>query len=186
VVEADANMEDRMFKRILLAVDGSAHAARATETAAEIAAAFDAELILVNVLALTLGLEEIERRVEAESFPQSVRDDMQHVRDALKGRPAAATTSYVHLPAPYSAIAALGEHIVADAERVARNRKVSKVTRVVVPGHPAQEILDQATKHNVDLIVMGTRGLTDIGALVLGSVSHKVIHLATCPCLTVK
>ena len=47
-------------------------------------------------------------------------------------------------------------------------------------------ILDQAAKHKTDLIVMGTRGLTDFGALVLGSVSHKVIHLATCPCMTVK
>jgi len=175
-----------MFKRILLAVDGSAHAARATETAAEIAAAFDAELVLVNVLSVSVGLEEIERRVEAQSFPQSVKDDMQNMRDTLKGRPASSAVAYAHIPAPWSAVAALGEQILADAERVAKGRKVARVTRVAVPGHPAQEILDQATKRNVDLIVMGTRGLTDIGALVLGSVSHKVIHLAKCPCLTVK
>ena len=37
-----------------------------------------------------------------------------------------------------------------------------------------------------DLIVMGRRGLGDLGGLLMGSVSHKVCHLADCACLTVK
>ncbi len=37
-----------------------------------------------------------------------------------------------------------------------------------------------------DLIVIGTRGLSDLGGIVFGSVSHKVLQLATCPCLVVK
>jgi nucleotide-binding universal stress UspA family protein len=33
---------------------------------------------------------------------------------------------------------------------------------------------------------MGRRGLGDAAGLLLGSVSHKVVYLAECPCLTVK
>ena len=38
----------------------------------------------------------------------------------------------------------------------------------------------------VDAIVIGSRGLSDIKGLFLGSVSHKVGHLAECTCITVK
>ena len=37
-----------------------------------------------------------------------------------------------------------------------------------------------------DLIVMGRRGLGDLGGLLLGSVSHKVAQAVDCSCLTVK
>jgi nucleotide-binding universal stress UspA family protein len=43
-------------------------------------------------------------------------------------------------------------------------------------GHTAETIVKVATEENVDLIVMGSRGLTDASALLLGSVSHKVLH----------
>lgn len=175
-----------MFSKILLAVDGSAHAARASEAAGAIAASFSSELLLVTVLPTSIPLEQLEHMPQTERFPQSIVDDIQRTRDAISQKPASGAAAYAHVPAPYSAVAALGEEILNDAEAIARRHGASRITRFAVPGHPAQQILDQATKHKADLIVMGTRGLTDLGALVLGSVSHKVIHLSTCPCLTVK
>ena len=53
-------------------------------------------------------------------------------------------------------------------------------------GDPAERILDCAKREHVDMIVMGTRGLSDLKGLLMGSVSHKVSHLADCACVTVK
>ena len=50
----------------------------------------------------------------------------------------------------------------------------------------AQEILHFAETNDVDLIVCGTRGLGGIKSFFLGSVSHKLLEEAKCPCLVVK
>ncbi|WP_411345046.1 universal stress protein [Paenibacillus sp. WLX1005] len=55
-----------------------------------------------------------------------------------------------------------------------------------VNGEPGATIVDYAHKQNVDLIVIGSRGLNSLQELVLGSVSHKVIKRAHCPVLIVK
>lgn len=56
----------------------------------------------------------------------------------------------------------------------------------VKTGHPAQCIIDFADRNQCDTVVMGTRGLGDIGSMVLGSVSHKVVSLSKCMVITVK
>lgn len=53
-------------------------------------------------------------------------------------------------------------------------------------GDPATVICDVAEQEHADLIVMGTRGMSTVSELFLGSVSHKVIQHAKCPVLTVK
>jgi nucleotide-binding universal stress UspA family protein len=53
-------------------------------------------------------------------------------------------------------------------------------------GHAAREIMEDAKEHDVGVIVMGTRGRSDLGGLVLGSTAHKVIHLADRPVLVVR
>lgn len=53
-------------------------------------------------------------------------------------------------------------------------------------GRAPQEILHVAADIDADLIVVGSRGLTDWQGLLLGSVAHKVIHHATCPVLVVR
>jgi nucleotide-binding universal stress UspA family protein len=50
----------------------------------------------------------------------------------------------------------------------------------------AHEIINLAKEIDASLIVMGSRGLSDGEALVFGSTSHKVAHLATCPVLVVR
>jgi nucleotide-binding universal stress UspA family protein len=54
---------------------------------------------------------------------------------------------------------------------------------VAVLGTPAAMILQEATTRRSDLILMGTRGRQGITRLVLGSVSHEVLHKMPCPVL---
>jgi nucleotide-binding universal stress UspA family protein len=56
----------------------------------------------------------------------------------------------------------------------------------VLFGRAAQEIVDLAKQHDVGVIVMGSRGRSDLTGLVLGSTAHKVIHLTDRPVLVVR
>ena len=53
----------------------------------------------------------------------------------------------------------------------------------VLIGPAVDSILDQARGRNVDLILMGSRGRHGLSRLMLGSVSHAVLHSAPCPIL---
>lgn len=63
---------------------------------------------------------------------------------------------------------------------------VGPVTKRLETGHPVDMILSVARERQVDLIVMGTRGVGTIKELVLGSVSHRVLCQAHCPVLVLK
>jgi nucleotide-binding universal stress UspA family protein len=60
-----------------------------------------------------------------------------------------------------------------------------EVVRVSL-GQTPRAILDMARDEGAGLIVMGTRGLSDWGRLLMGSVAHKVVHLAEVPVLVVR
>ena len=92
----------------------------------------------------------------------------------------------VLVAATHELIAAVGEVLLDDAERVAKDCGIKTINRDWAHGDPASCILDVARKEKADLIVMGSRGLSDLRGLLVGSVSHKVNQLSACACLTVK
>ena len=79
----------------------------------------------------------------------------------------------------------LKEFALAPAGGTAEEMHVPYQTRQE-EGHPGTEIVRLSEKEGCDLIVMGSRGLSDVRAFLLGSVSEYVVHHAHCPVLIVR
>jgi nucleotide-binding universal stress UspA family protein len=79
-----------------------------------------------------------------------------------------------------------GSKVLEYAREYAQNHGVKEVTTEVTGGSPAHRIVESAKDIHADMIVMGTRGLSDLAGLLVGSVSHKVTNMATCTCITVR
>jgi nucleotide-binding universal stress UspA family protein len=53
-------------------------------------------------------------------------------------------------------------------------------------GHAAREIVADAKEHDAGVIIMGSRGRSDLAGALLGSTAHKVIHLTDRPVMVVR
>lgn len=68
-----------------------------------------------------------------------------------------------------------------------RARKADIPTNVsILPELPSEAISRSALEDGCDLIVMGTRGLTGLRHVILGSVAERTLRLAHCPVVTIK
>jgi len=150
-----------MFRRILVGIDGSKHSARALDVAGDLARMYGSEVLVLHVL------DQLPPRDIAVEL---ARDE--HVPLAEE-------------EARYAGGLAHGDLLARAAADGLRAKGVRQLRPCVAEGRPAKEILKLAKQEDVDLIVLGSRGLGDIGSLLLGGLSHKVVHLADRPCLIV-
>lgn len=143
----------------MVALDGSESANHALNFAFDIAEKFSAEILLLTVVPKIL-------------FP------------------------YITIPgsSPPPTLTNFSEDLKAGHEKILRealdmikkknpNLKVSAKT---IEGHAADKIVEMAKEEKVDLIVVGSRGLSGLKRFILGSVSHHVAHHCECPVLIVK
>ena len=171
-----------MLKTVLVPTDGSECAGRAVELAAELAKTHGAKLIILHVW-------------QAGPVPDALRHmaRVEHFSERKQPVGAGALLSRAPLAAPPSdpgvdwrILELVGENLLHVAKCAAEELGAKEIETQLVEGEPVTEILQSIDVNKVDLIVMGTRGLSDIKGLLLGSVSHKLIQLAPCPTLTVK
>jgi nucleotide-binding universal stress UspA family protein len=151
-----------MMRKILVAIDGSEHAGKALDLAVDMAKRYEAELIILHV-------------VPYEPMPEALRQ----------------IAAIEHIPveeeaARYHYGRTLGDGLTREGEARAREAGVERVVALTAEGRPAEQILAVAVERDADAILLGSRGLGDAKALLMGSVSHKVSHLAECVCITVK
>jgi nucleotide-binding universal stress UspA family protein len=145
-----------MFGKILVAVDGSDASDRAASLAAELAARDGAEAIVFHV---------------------------REWRSVGAGVMAVGGFGTVELEEPDDAAELVRLALKRfEAEGVTARAEVQEG----VHGGVARQIVDFARAQQVGLIVMGSRGLSDLGGMVLGSVTHKALHHAECPVLAVR
>lgn len=139
-----------MFKKILVAVDGSQHGQKAARVAGEMTRRYESELWIVvayDVLPKYLGEPNLQ-----EAITQRVNQS---------------------------------EEIYAGA-----TQEIGEISQAVhkeiLEGPAAEAILSVADACNVDLIIMGTRGLGGLTSVLLGSQSQKVVGQASCPVLLIR
>lgn len=146
------------MKRIVAAVDLSEESLRALDIAADLAAKYDAELVLLNVMHDIVGPDP-----GIEAFAR-----MEHIRE----------------PLPTLEIEAMREKLSTVCERAAA-KGARRVSSDVFIGDPAEQILACAAAAQADLIALGSRGHGRLVSLLLGSVAQKVVALARCAVLVV-
>ncbi len=150
-----------MINKLLVAIDGSSHSLKAVDYASVIATCCKARLIILTVVKVHKVKElsaETRAYAELEQIPEV---DL----DALK---------------------MIAGELVAHAEKKSRDKGVDDIVTKVQHGPVARTIIECAQQHDVDMIVVGSRGFGNIEATLRGGVSHRVELLAKCPVLTVK
>jgi nucleotide-binding universal stress UspA family protein len=149
-----------MFKKILVALDGSKHSSRAADVAIDLAQRYGSRLQFITV---------------SKKPPAHLSEDLQRYMDIeqLKGTPDMLVTD-------------VAKNILAEAEKRARSKGVKDVKTIAKTGLVARTIVDVAKRQQTDVIIMGSRGLGTVEGLLLGSVSHKVVSLADCNVMTVR
>ncbi|MFP3881310.1 MAG: universal stress protein [Actinomycetota bacterium] len=60
------------------------------------------------------------------------------------------------------------------------------IEKVDLEGYPPDRLVGYANEIEASLLVVGTRGHGELASLVLGSTSHRAIHIAECDVLVVK
>jgi len=152
----EGSKEKTMFEKILVPVDGSDRALSAVELAVELQNKFDAELLLLCVYRHYSLLEASMSMVRPEN-PERLDDSMREY----------------------------ATNVAETAKQHAKQHGSKNVRAFVKSGPPARTIVTFARDKNVNLIVLGSRGLGDVEGYLLGSVSHKVTSLSHCPTLVV-
>jgi len=86
----------------------------------------------------------------------------------------------------YAAARKESKEWIDSAVSLAKSNGVRAVGQVLQSGSIVKAILDYAAENSVDLIVVGTRGLSDFKRLLIGSVSSGVVNHAQCSVLVVR
>lgn len=175
-----------MIKTIVVPVDGSEHARKAAILAGDIGEKYGAEIVLVTV-ALRPGhippalrkMAEVEHLIDPErgAAPQ---------RHGLPGDTAAAVGDAREVDLDEAAATRIAEWVLEETAQAVKDQGIDAVRKRLEFGEPVETILAVAREEKANLLVMGSRGLSALGGLLMGSVSHKLCQLADCSCITVK
>ena len=175
-----------MIGKILVAYDGSENAGRALDLAAELAAKFDAGLMVAHVLMHGRPNEELVRMAEVEHLKVQMHKEPKAGLTFAGGGGYDLFSNGQDYAEAQRVISAVGDELVDFAKTRSEELGAKDVQTSVHTGDYADEILAAANAFGADMIVIGSRGLGTIRAAVLGSVSQKVLHHADQTVVTVK
>ncbi len=149
------------MKNILVAIDGSKASTNVLKSATEMSEKFGAGLHLLHVV----------WELQIPSNPAN---------PGLMGKFDIVEQQHHDL------LTSSGEQLLNQAKRVAESKGITVLHAEIGSGDPANEIVKYADKNQMDLIVIGSRGLGQVKGLLMGSVSRKVCNMTKVNCLIVK
>ena len=147
-----------MIEKILVATDGSESSNRAIDFAVELAKTHGASLHAINVIRQIPIPPGMENMARVESLGETRLSVLEYVAN----------------------------QILNDSEHRAERNGISLASKTIGHEDPATSIAAYAKKQGIDLVVIGTRGLSKVKALLLGSVSRKVTEICDVNCLIVR
>lgn len=174
------------IKTILIAIDGSAHARKAAFIGAAIAAKFDARVVLLHVLLRNIPYAAIYRLLEQQKISAEEFERLKLTDPISYGEGASFSAGVVNPLVATELLIELGRHILENQKEEFKARGVSDVTVRMEDGDPADRIIEAVEKEKAEIVIVGHRGLGALQALVTGSVSTKVNHLASVTVVSVK
>jgi nucleotide-binding universal stress UspA family protein len=142
--------------RILVAIDGSESADRAVGVAAQLAKQNGADLKILHV-------------INPQNLPMDQLKDYAQWEHVTLGE----------------VLNTFAEEKLAAAREQAKTLGVSGITTACPYADIAETIIDAAKSDPIDMIVVGKRGRSRLSGLVLGSVSQKIVSVASCPVVVV-
>jgi nucleotide-binding universal stress UspA family protein len=146
-------------KKILLAIDKSGYKDKATAYSITLAKSLGAEITVINVI----GKSSLGATADVLGYYRGGK--LKVFQEALKKD---------------------AEKLLDRVVQAGENEGVV-VRQQVLIGSPIKKIiLDYAKNHKIDLIVIGTKGMTGIEKFLMGSVANDVITYAHCPVLAVR
>ena len=163
-----------MFNTILIPVDGSQPSTNAVVLASKMAAEQGGKLILAHALHHTAAPSRLQEIAERFGFSGEMEEAFDEV-DVV------ATAAMVHGAAVVTSISGetlkqFGKHLLKAVSAKASHAGAKTVETLCIEDSPAKAVLEYARKHDVDLIVMGSRGAGKLEGFLLGSVSQKVVE----------
>jgi nucleotide-binding universal stress UspA family protein len=155
---------NKLFKKILIATDGSERVKKAITCAIELAKLYGAELHAVYVMDIKADCARSLYTDRSTGGLKRILREEGHCADIYR-KEGETATKYI--------------------ENIAKDEGLD-IKKWITEGHPAEEILKLAQVQSIDLIVMGTLGRSGIEKFLLGSVADKVIRNSRIPVLTVR
>ena len=152
-------MTEKIYDKILIPYDGSKFSEKALDTAKILAKTSDSTLYIITVLDVSDVSPPglIRSKKTRKTFDQIKNSVRRSIETALEQR---------EQECKYLGI---------------------KASTQIREGSASDELLKFITKNNIDLVVIGSQGLSGFSKLkALGSVSRKISELANCPVMIVR